>query len=408
MSTSSKARSPAQAHKITLSPAQARKIVLASQGVFKEKALGRGSDAVLQAIEHLGYIQIDTISVVERAHHHTLWNRVQAYQNNYLDQLLEQKTVYEYWSHAAAYLPMRDFKFSLPRKLGVQRRDHGYWNYQDKKMIKHVLERINAEGPLQARDFEHKALAKTKGWPEKKPAKKALDQLFMEGELMIVRREGFQKVYELTERALPSSVDVGFPTDEEYRQHLIFSYLRANGFGTAAQMAYLLKGIKPALQETCDHLLEEGRLISITVADQVYYALRSLEPLIEEGAFKSNSRKRVKILSPFDNLLIQRPRTKALFGFDYQIECYVPAAKRKYGYFCLPLLWGDQFAGRMDAKIDRKSGVLLIQSLYLESAKFSTSKLSASKEAQFKRALEISLKKFLAFNNGKTIEYRKP
>lgn len=392
MSTSS---SPAQANKTALSPAQARQIVLSSQGVYKEKEMGRGVDAVLKAIEHLAYIQIDTISVVERAHHHTLWNRVMNYQNKYLDQLLEQQKVFEYWSHAAAYLPMCDFKYSLPRKLGVKRRDHGYWNFLDKKMLKHVLDRITAEGPLQARDFEHKTLRKTKGWPEKKPAKKALDQLFMEGDLMIVRRDGFQKVYELTERVLPSNVDNRFPTNEEFHQHLIFNYLLANGLGTAAQMSYLLKGLKPALEKTCMHLLEDGQLILITVNDQNYYAL----PNIEESLSKSVRRGRVKILSPFDNLLIQRQRTKDLFDFDYQIECYVPAAKRKYGYFCLPLLWGDQFAGRMDAKIDRKSGVLHIQSLHLENSKFLN-----SKQAEFNQALQRSLNNFLVFNNGNAIE----
>jgi len=251
-----------------VSPAQARKIVLVRQGVYKEKKLGHGEDAVLAALEHLGYIQIDTISVVERAHHHTLWNRVEAYRNDNLDQLLERKAVFEYWSHAAAYLPMRDFKYSLPRKLGVRRRDHGYWNFQDKKMLKHVLDRIKAEGPLQTRDFEHKPLAKTKGW--------------MEGDLMIVRRDGFQKVYDLTERVLPSDIDCSTPSDEEYLRHLIFSYLRANGFGTAAQMSYLLKGVKPLLHKTCEQLLEDGQLILINVNKHCYYALPSIQRDLSE------------------------------------------------------------------------------------------------------------------------------
>ena len=376
---------------LELSPAQARKVVLSHQGIYAEKELGRGAAAALKAVEKLNYIQIDTISVVERAHHHTLWNRVVDYQTHYLDQLVGQKSIFEYWSHAAAYLPMRDFKYTLPRKLDVQRGDHGYWNFQDKKMIKYVLDRIRVEGPLQARDFEHNALAKTKGWPEKKPAKKALDQLFMEGELMIVRRDGFQKVYDISEKALPSSVDNRFPSDEEYHQYLIFNYLRANAFGSPAQMSYLLKGLKPVVQQVCDDLLEDGKLILIKVNKQLYYAL----PSIQNDLARSISRKRVKILSPFDNLLIQRPRTLALFGFDYQIECYVPAAKRKYGYFCLPLLWGDKFAGRMDAKIDRKSGVLRVQSLHVET----------SKQTEFRQALQAPLNKFMKFNKGSAIEY---
>jgi len=167
-----------QTRPISLSASQARKIVLLSQGVYKEQTLGHGANAVLLAIEKLGFIQIDTISVVERAHHHTLWNRTVDYQNSYLDELLEQRSIYEYWSHAAAYLPIRDFKYSLPRKLGVKRRDHGYWDFNDKKMIAHVLDRIRAEGPLQARDFEAtpavKRPVKKKGWPAKNPQKKHL------------------------------------------------------------------------------------------------------------------------------------------------------------------------------------------------------------------------------------------
>jgi len=380
-----------QTQSVTLSQSQARKIALLSQGVYQERELGGGTSAVLGAIEKLGYVQIDTISVVERAHHHTLWNRVTDYQNSDLDQLQKQGAIFEYWSHAAAYLPTRDFRYSLPRKRGVQRRDHGYWNFQDKKMIKSVLDRIRIDGPLQARDFEHKALAKTKGWPKKKPAKKALDQLFMEGDLMIARRDGFQKVYDLTERVLPENTDSSFPTDSEYHQHLIFNYLAANGFGTAAQMSYLLKGLKPIVQKACDALLEDGQLVLLEINKHRYYARPSVEQLLS----KPLSRKRVKILSPFDNLVIQRQRTKALFGFDYQIECYVPVGKRKYGYFCLPLLWGDQFAGRMDAKIDRKSGTLYIQSLHLETAK----------EAEFKIAFQAALKEFLVFNSGKEIVY---
>lgn len=384
-----------QTQAISLSPSQARKIVLLSQGIYKEKTLGHGANAALLAIEKLGFIQIDTISVVERAHHHTLWNRTVDYQNCYLDELLEQRTIYEYWSHAAAYLPMRDFKYSLPRKLGVKRRDHGYWDFNDKKMIAHVLDRIRAEGPLQARDFEAtlavKRPVKKKGWPAKKPAKKALDQLFMEGDLMIVRRDGFQKVYDLTERVLPNTIDTSFPEDDDYYKHLIVSYLNANGIGNAAQISYLLKGLKPSIQKVCDQLLEDKKLIPVQVNGQSYYA----EPSIEQKLSIANSRNRIKILSPFDNLLIQRQRTRALFNFDYQIECYVPAARRKYGYFCLPLLQGDRFIGRMDAKIDRKSGVLHIQSLHLEK----------STKDKFRQALKKPLNDFLIFNNGRTINY---
>jgi len=373
-----------------LSSAQAQKIVLLSQGIHKEYQLGYGKQAVLNAIEKLGYIQVDTISVVERAHHHTLWNRVKRYDLDYLNQLQEQRTIFEYWSHAAAYLPMRDYRYSLPFKDKVKR-GLTHWKFNDKKLTQWVLQRIEQEGPLQAKDFEHIKRGNHSGWWDWKPAKRALEQLYMQGDLMISKRRGFQKVYDLSERVLPDNIDTRTPTENEHLQYLILSYLTANGLGTPVEIGYLRKGLKPLIAKRCKEMLEDRQLLSVTVNNRPYYALPDTEQLLSTPL----SRTRVKILSPFDNLLIQRKRTLELFGFDYQVECYVPAAKRKYGYFCLPLLWGQQFAGRMDAKIDRKEGTLHILNLHIET----------DKTAEFKQAFAPSLNAFLAFNRGDKILY---
>lgn len=371
-----------------LSLKQARKLVLLSQGLHKNTELGRGRNATLKAIEKLGYIQIDTISVVERAHHHTLWTRADGYQAKHLDQLVEQRKVFEYWSHAAAYLPMRDYRFSLPRKQAIAAGEK-HWHVKNEKVAKQVLQRVQQEGPLQARDFEHTRRGDG-GWWEWKPAKLALEQLFMEGELMIVRRQGFQKVYDLTERVLTDEIDSRTPSSEEYHGHLIEKYLRSNGVGTPSQIAYLLKGIKASIREHCQQMLEDQQLEQVVINKQDYFALPGFEQLLD----KPLSRKKVKILSPFDNLLIQRKRTCELFGFDYQIECYVPAAKRKFGYFVLPILWGHEFAGRMDAKIDRKTGVLTVSNLYVET----------HREDEFIHAFKSALQEFLLFNGGTQLQ----
>ena len=163
----------------------------------------------------------------------------------------------------------------------------------------------------------------------------------MEGELMIAKRQGFQKVYDLTERVLPDKADTRMPSPREYHQHLIDNYLRSNGVGTPAEIAYLRKGLKPAIDKLCKELLEDGHLERVAINKQNYYLLAGQDQLLKT----SLSRSKVKILSPFDNLLIQRKRTKQLFNFDYLIECYVPAEKRQYGYFCLPLLWGQNSKG---------------------------------------------------------------
>jgi uncharacterized protein YcaQ len=368
----------------SMSLMEARKLVLISQGIHREKELGKGTIAGHNAIEKLGYVQIDTISVIERAHHHTLWNRVSSYDTSHLSELVEAKQVFEYWSHAAAFLPMRDFRFSLPRKRAIASGEL-HWFSKDKKATKHVLDRIKSEGALQSKDFKQATVSR-EGWGYYKPAKRALEQLFMEGELMIAKRQGFQKVYDLTERVLPDKADTRMPSPREYHQHLIDNYLRSNGVGTPAEIAYLRKGLKPAIDKVCKELLEDGHLERVAINKQNFYLLAGQDQLLKT----SLSRSKVKILSPFDNLLIQRKRTKQLFNFDYLIECYVPAEKRQYGYFCLPLLWGQEFAGRMDAKIDRKTGVLDIHKLCLET----------DEPDLFMQALLPSLESFLQFNGG--------
>ena len=374
-----------------LSLENAKKAIILSQGIHTKYKIGDGKEATYRAIKAINYVQIDSISVVERAHHHSLWNRVESYQPINLEQLLENKQIFEYWSHAASYLPMADYRYSLPRKHAIANGEL-HWFSKDKKSMAHVLERISSEGPLQAKDFKDTKGSKT-GWWDWKPAKKALEQLFMEGKLMVAKRQSFQKVYDLTERILPPNLDTSVPSKEEYFQHLIINYLNANAIGTPEQIAYLLKGLKKPIKQFCMQMFEEGLLIAITVENQLYYALPTINDLLK----KKINKDKVKILSPFDNVLIQRKRTRALFNYDYQIECYVPANKRKFGYFSLPLLWGTEFSGRMDAKMDRKSGVLSILNLYLETDDIE----------RFIFNLKESLDEFLLFNNGTSIKVTK-
>jgi len=372
----------------TLSLNEAQKAILISQGIHKEHKSKNAKEATYQAIKSLNYVQIDSISVVERAHHHCLWNRVENYEPTHIEQLLADKLIFEYWSHAASYLPMIDYRYSLPRKNAFAKGDES-WFKKDKKCMSYVLDRIKSEGPLQAKDFKDTRETKT-GWWDWKPAKKALEQLFMEGQLMALKRKGFQKVYDLTERVLPTNIDTSTPNEEDYFKHLVINYLKANAIGTPQQITYLLKGLKIPIRKHCLQMLEDGLLITVTVDNQSYFALPKIHNLLNTKL----SRKRVKILSPFDNLLIQRKRTKTLFNYDYQIECYVPANKRKIGYFSLPLLWGSKFAGRMDVKMDRKLGVLHILNLHIET----------EQADEFIVALNKTLNTFLSFNKATSVQ----
>lgn len=369
----------------SLSLQQARKLVLLSQMLPPAKQSGSAISATLSVIEHLGYIQIDTISVIQRAHHHTLWNRNPRYKTAHLDQLIADKQVFEYWSHAAAYLPIRDYRFSLPRKHAMANGEQNHWYEPNEQLMKSVLKRIAAEGPLMAKDF--KSTGKNTGEWKSKPAKQALEYLFMQGKLMVPYRVNFHKVYDLAERVLPKGIDTTLPNPEEYARFLITRYLQSNGLGHPAEIAYLLKNTKPLVSAAVREMVFSKELLQIRVGENSYYALPASLELLK----KPLARSKLKILSPFDNMLIQRKRIQALFGFDYQIECYVPEAKRRYGYFSLPILWDGKLVARMDCKTEREKSLLHIHHLALEPG--------LVKADAFSLALHKELVSFLQFNN---------
>lgn len=343
-----------------LSPQQAKQLVISTQFLSHQTHSNQPLETTLSAIEQIGYIQIDTISVVERAHHHTLWARNPHYLPTQLDDLVANRSVFEYWSHAAAYLPMKNFRYTLLRKQALASGEQKHWFKRDLKLMQLVIDRITQEGPLMAKDF-----ANTKGklseW-QTKPSKQALENLFMEGKLMITSRKNFHKVYDLTERVLPKHIDTSTPTTEEYLRFLITSYLQANGLGLVSEMVYLLKGLKRAVNSTLKTMVESGEIVEVSVQNQTYYTLPHLLKTIDAVPHFTE----VKILSPFDNFLIQRKRIKALYNFDYLLECYVPQAKRQYGYFSLPILFGHELVGRMDCKVERKTKHFNINNLVLE------------------------------------------
>ncbi len=372
--------------KLTISKLNAQQLALHSQGLLGV-GFGKNKQGVLTAIEHLGYVQIDTLSVVARAHHHTLWSRLPDYKESYLNELLEKdKTIFEYWSHAASYLPMCDYRFSLPRKqLFASGKSH--WFEQDKKLNQYVLDRIKAEGPLQSKDFEHKRTSPS-NWYEWKPAKKALEQLFMQGDLMVAKRQGFQKVYDITERVLPKNTNTSTPTEQEYAQHLITKAIKAHGLVDEAQMTYLRPKAKKAVNKTLKQLLENNELVEISIENHKNTFYSTKEQLNVLNSIKPSEN--IHFLSPFDNAVIQRKRLLGLFNYDYQIECYVPEAKRKFGYFCLPILYNNQFVGRFDPKADRKTKTLFIKQLHFENG--------FKPNAKFNTAFTIKLNEFAAFN----------
>ena len=226
-----------------------------------------------------------------------------------------------------------------------------------------LLARIRSDGPLRSRDLETSTTKRT-GWWDLKPAKKALEQLYMEGELMVSNREGFQKTYDLTERVLPSHTNSETPSTEEFAEHMVDQQLRCHGLVSLKGLTYGRRNseLRKAVKVLVNERLAQGALEQIKVNSGEVFLIKTGE--LERALPRQNNR--MLILSPFDNSVIQRERLKALFQFDYQIECYVPAAKRRYGYFSLPLLFRSEFIGRMDCKAHRKTRHLEIKSLHLE------------------------------------------
>ncbi len=340
-----------------------RRLALTAQGLVQDQPFGRGLAGAREAINHLGYVQIDTIAVVERAHHHVLRSRVPQFTPEMTNQLLRDGDIFEYWTHAAALLPMADFRFSLPYKQAIKNGQTRWFRNPDKKLMAELVARIRSEGPIRSRDTETSA-QKRSGWWDWKPTKKALEQLFMQGDLMVSDRAGFQKTYDLTERVLPSHVDTRMPDMEEFSAHILEQQLRSHGLVSLKGLTYQRRSapLRAAVKALVNDRLAQGTLEQIRLGNGDVF-------IVEAGALErplARLKNRVVILSPFDNSVIQRERLKTLFSYEYQIECYVPAAKRQYGYFCLPLLYRDEFVGRMDCKAHRKDRLLEIKSLHME------------------------------------------
>lgn len=354
----------------------------------------KGKNGTLSTIEQLGYVQIDTISVIARAHHHILWTRIPNYKPDFLKTLVEKdKTVFDYWAHAASFLPMRDYQFSLYRKWEKAQKDK-HWYQKNPKNMAYVLDQIKARGPLMSKDLDKGTFIKTQAW-EVPPIKQALMHLFMDGQIMIVGRQGFQKVYDLPENFLPPTANTDLPTKQAYIEHIIRRDINAHGLITTKSIGHLLRISIKEKQAIIDQLVSLGELTPIKIKGIDHLIYYGFMEQVEHYTPKKTSKK-LHILSPFDNLVILRPRVQQLFDFSYLLECYVTAKKRKIGYFSLPILYGKEFVGQVDLKADRKTKILWIRNLVWEDT---VKKIDLIYAPFLKK-----LKSFMVFNGCETIQ----
>jgi len=366
---------------IEMTSKSARNIVLNAQllkGLIKSP---EGKEGIAQVIENLGYIQIDTIAVVKRAHHHTLWTRRSDYEEEMLQELqAKDRRVFEYWGHAMSYMPMTDYRYVLPRMRNFNSPSSKWAQYGLEKsegMMEPVLERIKKEGPLGAKDFAPPPGTKSGTWWNWKPAKFALEMLFWKGDLMITERRNFQKIYDLTERVLPDDIDTHYPTDDELGQYFVRGALSAYGVAQERDIHVFMQpaggrdadiraASKEIISKSLVHLVDAGDVVRVRIDDDKKSGYFTSSKTAEKSLNLKESSSAVYLLSPFDNLMTPRNRIQRLFGFDYALECYVPEAKRKYGYFVMPILWNGNLVGRLDPKADTKKKTLFIRNLVFE------------------------------------------
>lgn len=349
----------------------ARAMLLAAQGLASPPGRSATRDDVLEAVRRMGVLQIDSISVVARSPYLVLWSRLGAYEPRWLDGLLAEGHIFEAWSHAACFVPIEDYGLYRRFMLDGSEKSRAWFSAHPEE-VRRVLERIRREGPVRSAEFA-RTDGKAGGWWEWKPEKRALEHLFAAGEVMISRRDpNFHRVYDLRERvlarALPGWQDALAPTPEEVRRTLALEAVRALGVAFARWVPDYFRTPKRGAAALLEGLAAEGELLGARIEgwDEPAYVHpenAGLAGRVVSGGSRSTV---TTLLSPFDPVVWDRARALELFGFEYRIEVYTPAARRRYGYYSLPVLHRGALVGRLDAKAHRKEGVFEVKALHLE------------------------------------------
>jgi uncharacterized protein YcaQ len=350
-------------------------MLLTAQGLLQPPTQPASKPHVLSTIRQIGILQIDTINVVARSPYMVLWSRLGDYQPAWLDELLAEGALFEYWAHGACFIPIEDYPLFRGRMLKTRATDYStlYWSSQEHvSLVQRILERIRLEGPLRSSDFEsdHEPLSGRPqgGWWNWKDEKRGLEHLFNTGELMIARRRKFQRVYDLQERVLPGWDDRQTCSEEEGRQALVLKTVHALGISRIDWVAHYYYLAKTGLTELVKGLAREGALLEVEVEGwpEPAYVHPDQQELLNKAASGALEPGLTTLLSPFDPLILDRRRTRQVFGFDFTIECYLPQAKRRYGYYALPILHRGALVGRLAAKAHRAKGIFEVKGLWLE------------------------------------------
>lgn len=346
--------------KVQMDNLKARQIWLRAQGLSELAFSTEGADAVARAIEHLGYVQIDTINVIERCHHHILWTRLPNYRRADLHAAQSvEKSVFEYWTHALSYIPTRDFRFFVGAMREHRANPGDWYNSVSKADLRKVITLVKKGGALTIRDIEDDILQeKDHPWASRKPSKRALQLAFYSGLLAISERNGMLKSYELIDRHFGWEKAPKAASSTEVAEYLLDRALRSQGLVSLESICHLDAPSKTAVRKMIERRTRRNELVAVRLNDagkQVHWA----SPATLEAAHNDPG-DHVHILSPFDPLVIQRRRLKLFFGYEHRFEAYIPKERRVYGYFALPILVDGEIVAAIDFKTDREAKALLI------------------------------------------------
>ncbi len=404
--------------RITTSLENVRRLAVAKQHLAREPPSKPDADNILEVFRDLGCVQLDPISAVAPSHLIVLWSRLGNFDTADLEKLLwGDKKLFEYWAHQSSlvltedyplyFSMMRGYPESFPKPWGPAWHQRARrWLSQHSALRDHVLRELKQKGPLLSRQFEYKSRVRPRGsgWGSSGDVSRMLFNLFFKGEVMVVGRQGNQKLWDLSEKFLPRWVSKKELTADEVEIEAVQRAIRALGTANASEIdCHFLRGRYRNLRASLKHLVDESRIHPIEIEGRPlgkgerYIHAKDIPLLekIEEDEWKP----RISLLSPFDNLICDRTRTRLLFNFDFTVEIYTPSHKRKYGYYVLSILYGDKFIGRIDPLMDRKNEKLLIKAVHAER--------NAPREAEVSAGIGKAIESLSQFLGAKEIVYSK-
>lgn len=395
----------------TLTPTLARRLAITRQRLTGPPP-ARDAAGILDVVRDLGCLQLDPISVVARSHQLVLWSRLGVYDLADLDTLLwQERKLFEYWAHCASIVLTEDYPIHQVQMHNSSTGTSGWavrvrtWIAANQGLHDYILEELCAKGPRMSSQFEDQADEHwaSSGWTGGRNVSRMLDFLWIRGRITVAGRSGIQKVWDLTERHLPDAVRLPQLPEHEVVRVAAQKSLRALGVGRRQDInLHYTRGSYPRLPAVLADLEAEGRIARVEIRDGdrtwpgPWYIHVDDLPLLDQLA-AGDWTPRTTLLSPFDNLICDRARTELLFDFNFRIEIYVPPAKRQYGYYVLPILHGDRLIGRVDPRMDRKQGRLVVNAVHAEP--------DAPMTGETARAVAGAIGDLAAFLGAKDIAY---